>query len=515
MDDRIIEFIAGLRAAGVRISIAESEDCFKAIAQAGIVDRDLFRLALRATLVKEHSDLPTFDRLFPLYFGSGGPPLMSPQQGLGLQDQAALEQALRALPAQLRQMLEKLMSGQPLTPEELAQLRVMMQPQQGNGSPQDGGEGRMERMDAATRALLERLAQLLGWLLSGQNPSAEDLRHAADRVGVSQASRAFQQPWLTRRMLREFGWEELDKALQALYQMLTEAGMSQEALRQLQELVDANRQALAEQVGQYVGASLARQATQQRPRRVDEADLMQRPLRSLTEAEANQLRDQVRRLAAQLRSRAALRHKRGKKGVLDPKATIRANLRYGSVPIELRHKRRHLKPKLVMLCDLSTSVRPTAEFMLRLVYELQDQVARARSFAFIADLYDISEDFTTQRPEQAVSQVLDRLQPGYYNTDLGFSLAHFYRDYLDTLDPRTTVIICGDGRNNYNDPRLDLFEDIKRRARRIVWLNPENPCLWGTGDSDMLQYLPLCDAVHEVSNLAQLADAIERLLTTH
>ncbi len=515
MDDRIVEFIAGLRAAGVRISIAESEDCFKAIEQAGIADRGLFRLALRATLVKEHNDLPTFDRLFPLYFGSGGPPLMSPQQGLGSQDQAALEQALRALSAQLRQMLQKLMSGQRLTPEELAQLRAMMQPPQGNGSPQDGGQGRMDRMDASTRALLERVAQLLSWLLSGQAPSRDDMRRIGDRAGVSQANRAFQQPWLTRRMLREMGWEELEKALQALYQTLEQAGMSQEALHQLQELVNANRQALAEQVGQYVGASLARQATQQQPRRMDEADLMQRPLRSLTEAEANQLRDQVRRLAAQLRSRAALRHKRGKKGILDPKATIRTNLRYGGVPVELRHKRRHLKPKLVMLCDLSTSVRPTAEFMLRLVYELQDQVARARSFAFIADLYDISEDFTTQRPERAVSQVLERLQPGYYNTDLGFSLAHFYRNYLDTLDRRTTVIICGDGRNNYSDPRLDLFQEIKRRAKRIIWLNPENPRLWGTGDSDMLEYLPLCDAVHEVSNLAQLAEAVEQLLTTH
>jgi hypothetical protein len=39
--------------------------------------------------------------------------------------------------------------------------------------------------------------------------------------------------------------------------------------------------------------------------------------------------------------------------------------------------------------------------------------------------------------------------------------------------------------------------------------------MWGTGDSDMLAYAPLCDAVHTVSTLAQLADAVDQLFDTH
>jgi uncharacterized protein with von Willebrand factor type A (vWA) domain len=73
------------------------------------------------------------------------------------------------------------------------------------------------------------------------------------------------------------------------------------------------------------------------------------------------------------------------------------------------------------------------------------------------------------------------------------------------------VLVLGDGRNNYLDPRLDAFQEIKKRARRIVWLNPENSRLWSTGDSDMLRYYPYCDAVHEVGNLAELAEAVDRL----
>jgi uncharacterized protein with von Willebrand factor type A (vWA) domain len=79
------------------------------------------------------------------------------------------------------------------------------------------------------------------------------------------------------------------------------------------------------------------------------------------------------------------------------------------------------------------------------------------------------------------------------------------------VDRRTTLIICGDGRNNYNDPRLDLVDFLRRRARRVVWFNPEGERQWGTGDSDMLQYAPAVDAVHQVSNLRQLTEAVDRL----
>jgi uncharacterized protein with von Willebrand factor type A (vWA) domain len=160
-------------------------------------------------------------------------------------------------------------------------------------------------------------------------------------------------------------------------------------------------------------------------------------------------------------------------------------------------------------------MRPVVEFMLRLMYELSDQIAKARSFAFIADIHEISHDFNAHPPDVAIPLVMERHPPGYYNTDLGYSLAHFTQDYLDAVDRRTTVIVLGDGRNNFNDPRLDCFDAVKRRARKLLWFNPEFRGQWGTGDSDMLSYAPLCDAVHTVSTLAQLADAVDHLFDTH
>jgi uncharacterized protein with von Willebrand factor type A (vWA) domain len=190
-------------------------------------------------------------------------------------------------------------------------------------------------------------------------------------------------------------------------------------------------------------------------------------------------------------------------------------LRYGGVPLELKFKTRHLKPKLLLVCDVSTSMRPVVEFLLRLIYELHDQVAAAHSFAFIDDLSDITPDFAQYPPDVAIEMVLTRLPPGHYNTDLGNSLNTLMNRYGSTVDPRTTVIFVGDARNNFNDPRLDLMEQIQRRVRRVIWLNPEHPALWGSGDSDMPAYLPFASAVHRVSNLAELTAAVDKLLTAH
>jgi hypothetical protein len=101
---------------------------------------------------------------------------------------------------------------------------------------------------------------------------------------------------------------------------------------------------------------------------------------------------------------------------------------------------------------------------------------------------------------------------GHYNTDLGFSLKSFISNYLDTIDSRTTLIVVGDGRNNYFDPRLDLLKVMSRRARRTIWLNPEDPLMWGSGDSDMLQYAPLCNVILKVSTFGELVKAFDELL---
>jgi uncharacterized protein with von Willebrand factor type A (vWA) domain len=455
MDDRIVEFVRGLRAAGARVSVAEASDAFRAVELLGVSDKNLFRQTLRATLIKDSQDFVTFDQLFPLYFGSGGPLLQNATDQLGPDEQEMLKTALSAL------------SG--------------------------------------------RLQRLLDWLTSGQGPTKEELEQLAQRAGIEWANSQQEGRWVTRRMLRDMGFTHLEEMLSQLREQLQKMGMSQQAIEQLMGVVEANRESLAEQVAQQIGLQIA-QDRADRPDALHGPDILNKPLQSLTEAEADLLRKEVQRLVTQLRSRAALRHKRGKDGRFDAKGTIRASQKYGGVPFEMRFRRKKLKPSLLLICDVSTSMRPVAEFMLRLIYELQDQVAKARSFAFNADMEEITVTMGGNRAADAVAEVLYAIPPGYYATDLGHSLETFDKRWGDAVNGRTTVIILGDGRNNYNSPRIDLFKELQRRAKRLIWLNPELRQKWGTGDSDMLDYEPHCDAVYSVRNMAQLAAAVDKLL---
>lgn len=456
MEERIVKFIAALRSGGVRVSLAESADAFKAVDNLGIQDRDAFRLSLRATLVKEAADLGTFEELFPLFFdGSEAPPLMNLTEDLTEEEAAMLAEALRQFGERLREMLERLLRGEQLSKEELEQLGQM--------------------------------------------------------VGLNQADDLRYREWMARRMQRALQFDEVRKAMEEVMQLMAQMGMNKQRMEQMRQLIQANMQGLEEQLRQFAGQKIAENMSEQRPE--DGLDgLMDRPFNALSDDDMHKLRKEVRRLAALLRSRVALRQKRAKTGQLDAKATIRANLRHGSVPFDIKHRDRKVKPKLVVICDISTSMRYCSELMLSLVYELQDLVTKTHAFAFIDHLEYITPDFQGNDANQAIGQVLVRMPPGYYSTDMGHGLQNFADDYLDTIDSRTTLIVVGDGRNNYNDPRLDIFSMMARRSRRTLWLNPEMPMMWGTGDSDMLEYAPICDTILQVSTLAELTAAVDRLL---
>lgn len=458
MDKRMVDFIRALRAAGVRISLAESQDAMFGVESIGVGNRDQFSAALKTTLVKEARDQGIFDYFFPLFFGSGQPPMENIPDNLSPEDQDTLQQALQSL---------------------------------------------MGNMDA--------LKDLLRQLMEGRHFSQEQLQQMGDQAGLQQGDQMYQRQWFERRMNQQAGMRDLQELIEQLMQALEEMGMSQEARQQVGEMLAQNAEALAEQISQYVGSSLAEEMANEDPK--PRPDLMDVPFEYMGYEEADALRDEIRRLAARLRSRASLRQKRAKMGNPDPRRTMRANMRYGGVPLELRHKTRHKKPALVLICDVSTSMRYCAEFLLTLVYELQDQVAKTNSFIFIDDLTDISMVFAEEEPRDAVKRVLNDNPPGYYNTDLGHSLDTLCQHHMSCVDHRATVIVLGDGRNNYNNPRLDLADRIQRRARRVIWFNPESPGQWGTGDSDMHLYAQHADHVFRVTNLRELADAVDKILT--
>lgn len=459
MDERIIRFISALRASGVRISLAESADAFQAVDKIGVQDREQFRLSLRATLIKDAGCLPVFDELFPLFFDSAEPQgqMFDVTQEMTPEEAQKLAQLLRQFGEQLRQMLEKLLRGEQLSQQEL-----------------------------------DQLAQITGL------NRAQDMRY---------------RDWYAQRMMRALRFKEVQEALREIMELLAKMGINKQRLEQMRQLIQANQKALEEQISRFAGQKIAENMSEAEPDEANVDELMDRPFRALSDREMDILRREVRRLANRLRSRIALRQKRAKTGQLDAKATLRANLKNAGVPMEIKHRDHRLKPKLVVICDISTSMRHCSELMLGLVYALQDLITKTHAFAFIDHLEYISPDFAAKEANEAIAGVLQRMPPGYYSTDLGFALKQFASHYLDTVDQRTTFIMVGDGRNNYNDPALEIFQMLARRARRMIWINPEPPMLWGTGDSDMLQYAPFCTHILMAATLGELTEAVDHLLS--
>lgn len=457
MEERILKFIAALRAKGVRISLAESADAFNAIDNLGIQDKETYRLSLRTTLVKDSTHLKIFDELFPLFFESlSAPPPANLADDLSSEEARAIADRLKQLAQSLQDRLEDLLQGNPLSEEELQQI--------------------------------------------------------ANMVGLQHANDLRYQQWMARRMEQAMQFEEVREALRQLLEVLAQIQTDPQRLAQIKQALAENLQSWQDQIRQFAGRQIAENLTT--PPKDDAVDrLMDRPFNALSEEDMNVLRREVKRLAAVLRSRIALRQKRAKNGALDPKATLRANLKHFGVPIHIKHRDRHLKPRLVVFCDISTSMRYCSELMLSLVYELNDLIRKTHAFAFIDHLEYISPDFIGQSAGQAVQAVLRRMPPGYYSTNLGHSLSNFSSEHMDTLDSKTTFIMVGDARNNYNDPRIDIFKRLARRSHRTIWINPEPRVQWGSGDSDMWQYAPECDDILRAGTLKELTSAFDKLLT--
>src|SRR5680860_1828486 len=121
------------------------------------------------------------------------------------------------------------------------------------------------------------------------------------------------------------------------------------------------------------------------------------------------------------------------------------------------------------------------------------QFSRLRSFAFIDGLDEVTGFFSPGVDfEDAVSRLHEEAEVLWFDghSDYGHSLEMFWERYGKEITPKATVIIAGDARTNYRDPRPDLLAEIASSARSVYWLNPEPRAYWNTGDSVMRVYEP-------------------------
>ena len=466
MDEKLVEFSNLLRRNGLRVSLTESMDMLRALDVVGLPDRATVRAALRATMVKRTADLPSFEQLFDLFFS-------------GLAD------AMRALTEATANALEM-------------------------------SEAEFQRfLEDLKRLLDERgieLSPLARALLDADSGTLEKLlREAAERAGLGDIEHGFQEGRFSHGVAQALGMAGLATELAQLKELLV--GAAPGDARRIEGLLDRRLQDLAEMVRSLVREELQRhdvtRGDQQRLQALSEKSFYY-----LSEEEIRRMQEAVTRLAQRLRNVVSVRRKRARRGKFDSNDTLRKNLQYGGVPFRIVFDRKRKdKPQVMVLCDVSDSVRNVSRFMLQFVYSLQDLYSKVRSFIFVAEMGEITRLFQEQDINDAIEAALHgNVINVYAHSDFGRAFKAFHRDFLPAVNKRTTVIVLGDGRNNYNLPHEWVLRDVQQRAKQVIWLNPENRMTWGFGDSEMDRYAPYCTLVEECRNLNQLYRVIDRLV---
>lgn len=228
-----------------------------------------------------------------------------------------------------------------------------------------------------------------------------------------------------------------------------------------------------------------------------------------------QMNEALAPLGRQLSRAIAARSNSAPRRRFDVRRTMRSSLSHGGVPATLHFlPARPLKPQLVVLSDISGSVASFAAFALQLTYALRERFARMRAFVFADGVDEITDLLFETSSIAATTSRINREGRGMRvdgRSDYGAALAEFAENHLTTLDDRTIVLILGDARNNYRDPRADALSMIRARAGGVHWLNPEAEPLWNDGDAVIEEYAPHCDSVVECRTIRQLKNFIATL----
>jgi len=338
-------------------------------------------------------------------------------------------------------------------------------------------------------------------LLAGDQAAlSAAMAEAAEAAGLSEIRLFTQVNQFARRILEGMGLEQLERDIAAL------SAQAPESARALQRA----RAALGEQVRELVDRNLVLFSRGETEKLREEA-LRNARLTALDRRDLARMRVIVRAMAKRLRDRYARPRRRRNRGQLDARRTIRRNAGWGGVPFITHWKQRHVeKPRLMVLCDVSGSVAAAAEFLLLFLYALNEALSDIRAFAFSGSLIEVSQILETLEIDAAIGEIMRSI--GFGSSNYGRALADFDAGFMAAVTRRTTVLILGDGRGNFADPRTDILKRIGERAKRLIWLNPEARTSWGTGDSDMLRYAPYCTLVTQCNTLRRLERVVAELL---
>jgi uncharacterized protein with von Willebrand factor type A (vWA) domain len=198
------------------------------------------------------------------------------------------------------------------------------------------------------------------------------------------------------------------------------------------------------------------------------------------------------------------------RGRPDMRRTLHAARRTGGVPMVL-HRRSpgRRRPRIVILADVSISVRPTATLALHAADALTRRTRGVRLYVFVDRAVDATSVVRRLTPAAAVAELVDGgvVDVGAAS-DYGAALRSAHDHVGSRLDRATTLLVFGDGRSNGADPGFEVIERWRRITRAIVWCTPEPSGAWALGFGEMRGYADRVSGAFTVRSVDELAAAL-------
>ena len=476
MLDLLNGFVAELRAAGLPVSLTENLDAMEAVQHIPLEDREAFKYALAATLVKSNAHWKAFETVFEVYFS-----LRGPEYNVGEGTDDDLSELMDQIWADQQGQPQQGGAMEGLTPEELAQMlyKALMQ-------------GDQAVLAAIARQAVKRYA--------GMEPG----RPVGGTYYLYRTLRNLDLEGVLERLMAEAHQQSGDTALSSLEERLLKDEYEARIAQLRQEVESEIRRRLVADRGAEAMAKTLRKPL---PEDVDFMHASRDELAALRKA----LQPLTRKLAVRL----ARKRRHGRKGPLDFRNTVRHSLSYGGVPAEPKFKfPRPAKPEIIVLADISGSVAAFARFTLHLVYAISSQFSKVRSWVFIDGIDEVTSYFEgVEDIAQAVHRVNTEADVIWVDghSDYGHAFEAFWKEHARDITPKSTVLLLGDARNNYHSSNAWIVAEIRKKARHVYWLNPEPKSYWDTGDSIVGDYGTHCDGVWECRNLRQLERFVDIL----
>jgi len=479
MLDLLNGFVVELRNAGLPVSLTENLDAMEAVAHIPIEDREAFKYALGATLVKNNAHWRAFETVFEVYFSLRGPEFRIGDDG---EDGDSADEMWRE-----------------------------MQALQGQGEGRGAGGG----MEGLTQ---EEIAQMLMQaLLAGDQAMMRALaRQAVQRHAGMEPGRPVGGTYYLYRTLRNL---DLDGLMERMMDQMREQAPSE--MTPFEERLE--REEFDHRIQEFraeIEAEIRRRLVADRGVEAM-AKTLRKPLPEdvdfmhASRDEMQMLKKALQPLTRKLAARLTRKRRHGRRGPLDFRNTVRHSLSTGGVPLDPKFRYpRPVKPELIVVADISGSVAAFARFTLMLVYALQNQFSKVRSFVFIDGIDEVTDYFkATEDVSEAVHRINTEADVVWVDghSDYGHAFEVFWQRYGRDIGPKSTVLLLGDARNNYHASQSWVVKEIEQKARHVYWLNPEPRSYWNTGDSIVGEYATHTDGVFECRNLRQLEAFVEKL----